>query len=271
MKKIGIIIIVVLVLFAVIVAGRNIIIKHAVVAGVRAVTGLELNIGNMDLGVFKTLINIKELRLYNPPEFSDRLMLDMPEIYVDYHLGALLKKRVHLEEIRLNLKEFVVVKDEKGRLNLDALRIVQAKKEKKPPARKKEKAGLPEFQIDVLQLKVGKVVYKDYSGGSPPEVREFNLNLDKRYENITDINTFASLIIVEALKDTIIGSLADFDLGVLNQALTDSLKGVTTQAAEGTKKAMEAVQDLGDETVEIVEGAFKGAAEGIKKILPFGE
>jgi len=109
----------------------------------------------------------------------------MPEIYVDYDLPAIFKGKVHLEEMRLNMNEFVVVKNEKGELNLDALKVVQAQKEgKKPEAKAKEGGKIPEIQIDTLKLKVGKVVYKDYSGGGNPTVREFKVNLDEELANL---------------------------------------------------------------------------------------
>ena len=92
----------------------------------------------MDIGIFKTLIGINELQLYNPSGFVDELMFDVPEIYVDYDLGAFMKGRTHLEEVRLHLKEFIVVKNEAGELNLDSLKVV--KEEEVIDKDKKEKS-----------------------------------------------------------------------------------------------------------------------------------
>lgn len=257
-----IIIIIISAVFAVIIAlffAKNMIAKASVSAGVKAMTGLELSISSMNVGIFKTLISINELQLHNPAGFTDELMVDAPEIYVDYNLGAFFKGRVHLEEIRLVLKEFTVIKNEKGELNLDALKTVKEEEkveEKGEVDSKEEETKMPEFQIDVLVLKIGKVVYKDYSKGTPPKVREFNVNIDERFENVTDPRTLANLIIVKALKNTTIARLTNFDLGSLQDGVAKKLKGVT---------------GLSQGTVDKAKDAAGKALDKIKKILPFGK
>jgi hypothetical protein len=128
-RKVFIIPAIVLAILIALFFGKNVIIKASVTAGVRAMTGLKLSIRSMDIDIFKTLIGIKGLQLYNPSGFVDELMIDLSEIYVDYDLGAFMKGRTHLEEVRLNLKEFLVVKNEAGALNLDSLKAVEAAEE----------------------------------------------------------------------------------------------------------------------------------------------
>ena len=137
---------------------KDIIIKTAVTTGVKLVTGLKLDIASLKVGVFNSLIDIKQMKLFNPANFPDKLMLDMPEIFVDYDPMAFLKKTVHLQQVRIDLKEFVIVKNSKGELNLNSLKAVQESKKKEEPAKKAE---MPHFKIDVLELKVGKVIFKD--------------------------------------------------------------------------------------------------------------
>jgi len=155
---------IILAILAALFFGKNVIIKTSVTAGVSAITGLKLSIRSMDIGIFKSLIGINKLQLYNPSGFVDELMIDLPEIYVDYNLGAFMKGKTHLEEVRLNLKEFVVVKNEAGELNLDSLKVVKtAEEEEVIDEGKKKKTEMPELQIDLLELRIDKVVYKDYS------------------------------------------------------------------------------------------------------------
>lgn len=257
--------------------GKNVIIKTSVTAGVRAMTGLKLSIRSMDVGVFKTLIGINELQLYNPSGFTDEVMIDCPEIYVDYDLGAFIKGRTHLEEVRLNLKEFIVVKNEAGKLNLDSLKVVKGKgKEERGKVEEKnegtdggeeEETEMPELQIDVFELRIDKVVYKDYSKGTPPKVREYNVNIDERFENITDPYTFGRIIIVKALKNTAIASLANFDIGKLQKGITETARKTTKKVQEATDRA---VKDIEEKTREKARETVKKATDTIKKILPFG-
>jgi len=270
MKKMRIIIIVLLVLLVSITIAKNIIAKAAITAGVKAITGLRLSMGSMSVGILRTLIDIKNLELYNPPEFPERLMVNMPEIYVDYDLGAFLNKRIHLEELRLNLKELIVVNNERGQLNLNALKVVKAKREGKP-AQEAEKAKMPEIQIDKLDLKIGKVIYKDYSSASAPMVKEFNVDIDEHYENITDPNALVKLIVNKALAKTAIRHLADFALDPIKEEMTKTIESTTKAAKEVTEKTLEAAKELGEEAVQTLEQTVEEATETIKDILPIGE
>ena len=249
-----------------IVIAKNIIAKSAITAGVKAITGLRLNMESMSVGIFRTFIDINNLKLYNPPEFPEKLMVDMPEIYVDYDLGAFLKKRVHLEELKLNLKELIVVNNEQGKLNLNTLKVVKAKEAQRPP-QEAEKVKMPEIQIDRLDLKIGKVIYKDYSSASPPTVKEFNVNIDEHYENITDPSSLVNLIVFNAA----IKNLVDFNLGPLKQEITKTIKSTTEVAKETAEETLESAKEVGKEAVQAVGQAIEETTETIKKILPFGE
>jgi hypothetical protein len=250
------------------------IIKTSVTTGVKAMTGLKLSIRSMNVGVFKSLIGINELQLYNPSGFKDKIMMDLPEIYVDYNLGAIMGGKAHLEEVRLNLKEFIVVKNEAGELNLDSLRVVKETEGEvaEKDDGKKEKTEMPDIQIDLLALKIGKVIYKDYSKGGSPKVREFNVNIDERYENITDPQSFVRLIIVKALKNTTIASLANFNIGKLQKGLTDTVRKTAEKAMQAPGKAVEAGKDLIEEkAAETAKETVGKAADTLKKFLPFGK
>lgn len=287
------IIIIPAIVFAVLIAlffGKNMIIKTSVTAGVRAMTGLKLSIGSMNVGVFKSLIGINELQLHNPPGFGDGLMIDLPEIYVDYDLGSFIAGKAHLEEVRLNLKEFMVVKNEAGELNLDSLKAIGATEEEEVVDEgKKEKTEMPDLQIDLLVLKIDRVIYKDYSKGTPPKVKEYNVNINERYENITNPKTFVSLIILKALKNTAIARLANFDIGKLQKGIAGTIKKTAEMALEAPVKAIEIGKDAGVKAKETAEKTVEKAAEAgkdagekikeaadkatdtIKKFLPFGK
>jgi len=216
MKKLISVLVVVLAVLFVLSVVKNAVAKGAVQNVFQAMTGLELTMKRLNIGILTTSIEVKDLRLHNPPAFKDRVMFDLPEIYVDYNLTSILKGRAHLEEVRLDLKELLIIKNERGELNLDYLKPAAAEKEpaeaKKPEetAATKEKKT-PEIQIDRLVLRVGKVIYKDYSG-TTPMIREFDINLNETHENITDINALVPLLVSKALINTTIASLANYDM-----------------------------------------------------------
>jgi hypothetical protein len=221
MKKLLIVLGVIAAVLILLVIGRNVFIKAAVETGVKAVTGLTLEMSKLDIGLFKTTLEIKGLKLYNPEGFKDKLMADLPEVYVDYSLRKIVQGKVYLPEVRLNLQQFTVVKNEKGALNLDSLAVVQQKKEGAAPAKQ---AAMPDLKIDSLRLDIGKVVYKDYSvGAGEPNVQTYDVNIHETFKNITDPQALVGLIVVKALGHTSIAALTGFDLKNLKQTAVSVL------------------------------------------------
>jgi hypothetical protein len=56
------------------------------------------------------------------------------------------------------------------------------------------------FQIDVVNLSLGRVVDKDYSGQGPAVIKVHEINLKKTYKNITSVQQLVGIVIAETLK-----------------------------------------------------------------------
>ncbi len=271
MLKVAITVVAVLIVLSFV---KDMVIKISVEKGMQLVTGLRLNMGGFNVGLLRTVVGIRNLVLFNPAGYKDRTMLNMPEVYVHYDLPAIIGGKIHLPEVRIDMKEFMVVKNEKGELNLNSLKVVQAQKEgKKPEAKAAGKA--PQIQIDDLTLKIGKVIYKDYSKGGAPTVMEYNVNVNERYKNITNPYALVSLIVVKSLSNTAIASLANFDLQGLQGTISDTLRSAqkiatqaVTQAQTAAKEAIGKTQTVAKETQETV----KKTTEELKQVfsVPFG-
>jgi len=238
MKMIISIIAVIVCVFVIFAVAKDVVIKSAVENGVGIVTGLNLHLQSLKVGILKPVVSIQNLRLMNPDGFKDRIMLDMPEIYVEYYLRDIMKGLIHLGEVRIELKEFNVIKNEKGVLNLDSLSVV---KDQKSGHKSKEEENLPKVRIDTLKLKVSKVVYKDYSKGSAPLTQEFSLDLDATYTDIDDPVALVGLIVTKTLMRTTVGNLANIDLGGLDKTVTQSLlraANVSEAAVQGASQTV---------------------------------
>ena len=274
----------------IVISAKNAIAKAAIENGVRIATGLSLEMRKFDFSLTKSYVRIEDLKLHNPRGYADAVMADLPEVYVNYELAPLLGNRLHFEELRLYLKEFVVVKDEKGRLNLDALKPVkaagggtgtrtqpgpagEARPEKKPSAPAK-KTKAPQVKIDNLSLRIEKVIFKDYTQ-STPSVREFNVRINERYENIENLNYVVSLIVLKIMMTTPLAALTHFDMGALPGGVADALSTSTQFAGEAASGALAAGEkakaqleqaDLGG-AIETLKGArkeIKGLFSGFK-------
>jgi hypothetical protein len=271
MKKLLTIIIILVVIFVIAAVSKNIIAKGAITGLVKSISGLSLDMESVEVGIPTTKINIEGLKLYNPPEYADKVMIDMPQIYVDYGLGAFLKGKIYLHDLTLYLKEFVVIKNKEGKLNLDSLKVVKSEKEAAAPEEKKKEAP-SKMQIDVLNLKIDRVIYKDYSRGKEPIIKEYEVYLNERYANISDPEKLAKLILYKALVKTAVARLVDFNLGAFQQDLdtvlksaTGALEKSTIKALEVGEKAGEKIGQTGKKALEKGGEATKGAVETIKK------
>jgi hypothetical protein len=56
------------------------------------------------------------------------------------------------------------------------------------------------MQIDLLTLSIGKIVYKDYTAGTEPSVRAFDVNRHKSYKGIPTAQQLALLVLAEPMK-----------------------------------------------------------------------
>ncbi len=231
-------VILLIILIALMILFKDLLIRGLFQTAIKKITGLELSLGKLNLNLSKGDIKIENLNLYNSPQFSDRLMLEVPEIYVYSDLMALLKKHVYLHELRLHLSQLYVIKSSDGRLNIDSLKSLS-----------REGGGeMPQLKIDRFVLVVGKVIYKDYSKVPGPLVKEFNINIDEEFTGIDSAQTLVRLIIVKAITKTSIERLAEFNLDLIRDPLASmgilgSAGGVATRTLETLKNTAESLTD----------------------------
>jgi hypothetical protein len=242
MKKIAVLLITLVIVVVGFTLMKNIIAETAMIKGVKAMAGLDVRIRGVNVGILKPVLSLDGLKILNPDAFTDKIMADFPEIYIHYDLGGFFKGKAHFENMRINLKELTVARNQQNQVNIKSLTAFMPKGGGGKP---------PEIQIDHLNLIIGKVFYKDYSSGKPT-VREFNVNINEKFDNVNDPKALMNLILVKALSKTSIPSLANVDLGGLSKAMTgqaqSALGGITEKASEALTKAKEGIA-----------GMFKGA------------
>lgn len=268
------------VVLVVLVLARNVVIKAAMETGARVVAGMPLSIQKFDLDILNTAVDMEGLVLKNPSGFHDTVLLDIPKILVAYQRGAIFSGKVHVKNIEFDMAQFTVVKNEKGELNLDRLRALQGTQKASAPttSQKPQAPAKPiPIQIDMMRLKIGKVVYVDYSSGSP-STKEYPINFDQSFQNITDLNSVVRLIVLKAMMSSGISNLVNFDLGDLEGTLTGTFSTSTKMAAEVAAKSLDTLKTAATnpstlagkaegalkDTTGAVENTAKGVASGVK-------
>jgi uncharacterized protein involved in outer membrane biogenesis len=222
----------VLALLVVLVLALNVIARKSVEIGVRKATSFPLEIGSLDFRLFASKIDVRNIKLKNPPGYDDPLFAELPELYIDYQLPSILTGKNHINDMLVELKEIVIVKKAGGDSNV--VKLKQAMSSGKSSTK---------YQIDRLRVKfAGNVVIKDYSRGKPSE-RRIALNVSREYRNITDSTDVTRLVLMSILPYLP-------DIGIkpdeLKKTLGESVKGL-----EGT------LNQVG-----------KGLADSLKQMLP---
>jgi len=258
---------VVLVLVVVFAVFKDIIVKTGAQVAIKTMTGLSLEADKFHIGLFSTKIDIENLKIYNPKDFPDPLMVDLPKIYVDYALKDIIGGTIHLNDLKFFLTELTIVELSDGRSNLDGIMKLASKK--KEPAKTepaKEKKPL-KVQFDLIELKVGKFVVKKYDQNSKPKVEEFNISFNRRYENVTDFKAI-SADITQYVGKVLLQAAMKVDLGDATEAIKGTLNTVTNLGT-GT---LNAASDLGKGAVDKAGNILGETTDGLKNVikLPFG-
>lgn len=140
--------------------------------------------GDLHLSLFPWAgISFSDLRLGNPPGFSEKEFVTVKSFEVRIKLLPLLSKDVQIKSFVLNAPHIVLVKNKNGRPNWE-----QPKEPaKETPAKKEEKApsgGAPGLNIPIKALSVGNlsinngsVIYIDHASETRREISDLNLKL----------------------------------------------------------------------------------------------
>lgn len=186
------------VLFIVIFTGviiKDQIIKSVITVIATQTTAAPVHIDGFSLGVFSQSVRISGFKMYNPKGFPRAILVDLPKINVRYDLGALLKKKLHLLNVEIEIREIGLERNKESKLNVDELKVVkQGKKQVSKPVEQ-----IP-MQIDMLTLDIGRIVSKDYSTSAGLVVKVYDINIRKSYKNITSVQQLAALILAEPMK-----------------------------------------------------------------------
>ena len=226
---------------------KNAIVQAAIEGGISKFLPVSVRIGSTDASFIQTRIQLKGLKVMNPAGIPDRVMADIPLVYIDFDPSGLSKHEAHFQEVRLSLKELIVIKDKNGNLNVNALKpgankSAAGQKEAAKPAPAGQKTSL---LIDKMYLSIDKVVYKDYSQGSPPFTQTFDIGIkDREFTHITNPASIASIIMVEAIAKTTLGRIANLDVSLFKDQAEGIFSGAMNLGGGGTQKVEETAKKL---------------------------
>ena len=181
------------------------IIKSVVTAVASNITGTPVHMDNFSVNIFSSTIHISGFKMYNPPGFPEGLLVSCPKINVIYDRASLFNQKPHFLFIEVELNEMVLTKNKEGKLSVDSLKIVHPSKSSPPVPMK----------IDLLNLKIGKIIYKDYTSGTEPSVRVFDINRHQSYKSVPTAQQLALLVLSEPMKAAAIKNAQIYGVAML--------------------------------------------------------
>ncbi len=100
---------------------RNSLARPLVEKEIRRATGLNAILGRVNIGLTAPTLYVENLRLLNTAEFGGAILMDVPELWVEYDWTALRSRTVRLRAVRVNISQMNVIRNKDGRCNLLAL------------------------------------------------------------------------------------------------------------------------------------------------------
>ncbi len=199
---------------------------------IREATGLDVKIGKLEIGLIHPILTLENFKVYNTAEFGGALLIDLPELHLEYDRDDWNAGRVHLKLVRLNLAELHLVKSQAGRTNfMELFTKLEATELRKARQTKVVFAG-----VDTLNLTLGKVIRTDLGQSSPP------LEYDFRVKNqiYTDLKTEQD-VQTKLLPVIVRAGVAYLTQGLFNPPRAP-LKPATGSGEQSDGKTLEAIQ-----------------------------
>jgi uncharacterized protein involved in outer membrane biogenesis len=195
LRWVGWILLCLLLLAVALVSARNRIFKAIAERRIRAETGVQARIGYLKTGLGSATIALKDIQIFNPPEFGSAVLMEVRQLYLELDAQQAAANKLRFKVLRLHLSELNVVRDKKGRLNLEALQDLRkapaltGARTNANPSTVRTGKGCEFGGIGKLYLTLGKVTYTDLQ--QPKNNREFILGIQD--ELVTNIQTAQEL------------------------------------------------------------------------------
>lgn len=226
------------------------------------ILGVKVDIGRMTVGFPRTYIDMQDIVVYNPSGYDDKVMGKIDELYIDYDGKKLLKRTLHLTELKFYLKELNFVKDKEGALNLNQITPIN-KKEGGEELEDEHPFFIPRLHIDKLHLRGGRITYKDYSRRVKPAVHTFNVAVDAVYYDIDDPYTLVRLIVSQTIRNTMVSNII--------QVPMNGVSGIIEASANTMNNVVRSEGPIRSTVDNIKEGLLQGGWFGWGGKEPSGE
>ena len=237
----GILVFVIFVL-AVILINKDDVAKWLIINRVKFITGHDVSLDKASVHSVNSILYVKNFQLKNPSPYDELVAAEVPFLAIRMDLRDLLNRRVHLYNLTIDMAQLVIERRSDGAVNLHTIRDIRNNHRAQILAGG-GKSFITSFQIDVLELKIDRVVFRDHLQG-PAFTKIYPINLHERYKDITETESLIRLIIFQALTKTALDSLINLDLYSMKLGLSRILETAQNLLPGPIRKTTEIIKDL---------------------------
>ncbi len=164
-------------------------VKRAIQSRVNASGMAEVEIGSLDIGLFRPHLQVRDLKVFGQSQFGGVQILDLPELRVEYDREALKRQELQVRLLRIRLNELTLVDGFAGS-QTNMFQRLQGYSElvnaytnrlgeltnRAELARGQRVGNLTFAGIDRLELTLGKVRFVDLKDPMAEKVAALNIN-----------------------------------------------------------------------------------------------
>jgi hypothetical protein len=234
------------IVFACLALGWMLLLPPALVRFVGRRTAFGVELQTFYLNPFTANVALRGLAITNPPGFPRKDFIDIREFRASARLFSLFGPRPVIDDAMLDVASITVVKDARGALNVRAFEEGMAgspRGQRQPAAAAGQRNG---FLVRRLQVHFDRLVVADYSRPTPA-VREFDLNFNHTYENVTSARQLAA------------------PLAVVLIPVADAVGSVLPETGAALRGARDKVTETGRKTGGVVKGFFEALEKTLKR------
>lgn len=178
-----------LVLLAILALSFDSIVTSIAEGKLRKQTGLEVQLGRLEIRPWSGRARVEQLVIYNPAEFGGGPMVSLAELQVEYDPELARERKLHLKVLRFNMAELNIVINKEGQSNLDGVRRT-VERVRRGERIAKTNAPMEFVGLDMLNLTLGKGTLTDFRLSGTP--RGFDLGIHN--EVVQDVKDSKDLL-----------------------------------------------------------------------------
>jgi|GEM_PF-2102375 len=190
-------------------------------------TGMKAELQHFNFNLRGGEFWINNLKVRNPEGYSDEIMFDLPRVYVKQAPRYFFHSARGVDQVTMHFKRVYLIKNERGELNVRAMRKDSGVLEKM------------NFFVRKLDIKLDEVVYKDYTVGKVPVVHILDAGVREVLLEVRDVAGAIEDIIFKGVRKGIMRQAVDLNpSSVLRNYIFDPLTYATSYLGKAAAEAL---------------------------------